>query len=89
LVLAAVISIPQTSAYEAWREIRTGEAEAYAQEWQVRLDILRSEPADVFLPKLQNKPYLLYYGDIEDDPAYWHNANLAYYFHKRSVHGIP
>jgi hypothetical protein len=89
LVLSAVISIPQTTSYEAWREIRTGEAAAYAKEWQARIDILSSEPADVFLPKLQNKSPLLYYGDIEDDPGYWYNANLAYYFHKRSVHGIP
>jgi hypothetical protein len=89
LMLAAVISIPQTTTYEAWHEIQSGEAEGYAREWQTRLSILRSEPADVFLPKLQNKPKLLFYGDIEDDPGYWHNANLAYYFHKRSVHGIP
>jgi hypothetical protein len=89
LMLLAVISIPQTTAYEAWHEIQTGEAERYAQEWQARLDILRSEPPDVFLPKLQNKPRLLFYGDIEDDPGYWHNANLANYFNKRSVLGIP
>ncbi|MDR0948520.1 MAG: hypothetical protein LBM69_03240 [Lachnospiraceae bacterium] len=89
LLVCLLTPVSATTSYEAYLEIQSGEAAAYARVWQQRLDILRTDTPDVFLPKMEVTPKLLYYSDIEVNPEYWNNATLATYFGKRSVHRLP
>lgn len=71
---------------KAMELIVTGEAKAYGEEYQQRIEILRDEAMqDVLLPAYHNKPDMLYVGDFSGDPLNETNQAAAEFFHKNSV----
>ena len=66
--------------------LRHGYAKQYYAEHQERLLLLKDESIkDVYLKPYTFKPYLLFFGDITDDPQDWVNQALADYYNKASV----
>lgn len=75
-----------TSASAAY-SLLTGEAEQYDKEYEERLVILEdpSVKSPVFTPYTA-PPYVLYYGDLTEDPAYeWSNEPMRRYYNKESI----
>ena len=67
--------------------LRTGQAQQYYMENQERLAVLEDESLDeVYLNDFTYKPYLLYFGDIQEDPADWRNRDTAAYFGKKAIY---
>ncbi|MCD7805835.1 MAG: hypothetical protein LUH19_00665, partial [Lachnospiraceae bacterium] len=64
----------------------SGEARAYDEEYQARLEILNDpEITDVVLSSFIHQPDMLYNGDLGANPADDLNQKIAYYFNKSSV----
>lgn len=63
-----------------------GEAKAYEQEYRERLRLLTDESiAEVVLKPFENRPDMLYVGDLAADPDEPTNRKVAQYFGKKSV----
>ncbi len=43
---------------------------------------------DAELPRYSERPALLYYEDVSEDPQDWVNQKLREYYHKSSVRGV-
>lgn len=70
----------------AWESLRRGEAQQYYKEYQERCEILEDcARQEVALPPYSVTPYLLYFGDIVEDPSDWVNQSVANWYHKASV----
>ncbi len=70
----------------AIRDLRSGNAKRYYAEFQERKTILEDESQPIAtLKPFSVKPYLLYFGDIYEDPADWVNATMAEYYGKEEV----
>lgn len=63
-----------------------GEAKAYEQEYRERLQLLTDESiAEVVLKPFENRPDMLYVGDLSSDSKEPTNRKVAQYFGKNSV----
>lgn len=70
----------------AARSLYYGEAQIYYAEHQERLAVLEDDSIkDVSLEPFSAVPYVLFFGDITDDPTDWVNAAVAHYYGKNSV----
>lgn len=64
----------------------TGEARAYDREYGERLRLLRDESIEeAVLTPFENRPDMLYVGDLSSDPDEPTNVKVAQYFGKRAV----
>lgn len=70
----------------AFQSLRRGEAKQYWEENEARLEILEDASLrDVVLKPFAVKPYVLFFGDIVEDPEDWVNQHMAEYYGKDSV----
>lgn len=71
---------------KAVRELVSGEARAYGQEYEERLALLKDDAVtDVILPPFEHTPDMLYVGDLLDDPEAPENQKTAQFYGKNSV----
>lgn len=71
---------------KAVRELVSGEARAYGQEYQERLALLQDDAVtDVILQPFEHTPDMLYVGDLLDDPEAPENQKTAQFYGKKSV----
>lgn len=74
-----------TSASAANR-LLNGEAQAYRAQEQERVAILEDTSIEnAELKEFQNKPYLLFYEDLEGGYDNWKNVRMRSYYRKNSV----
>ena len=77
---------PVTFTVQAAQALADGSAAGFAQERDSRLTaLLDPEQTDPRFAPLQNRPALLFHGDISDDPTVWTNRALANFYQKSSV----
>lgn len=70
----------------AVNSLRHGEAQTYFEEYQERLAVLKDDSVkDVRFRPYTYYPYLLYFGDITDNPEDWVNYTVATCYGKDSV----
>jgi hypothetical protein len=77
--------LTQYSTYAAYVSLRAGEVQQYHREYLDRLEILNGEEKKVSLPEFTQKPRLLYFDDITEDPYDWRNAAVANWYQKDTV----
>lgn len=66
--------------------MRTGEAAKYDDEAvQREKEYKASNRGNVVVDKFSVRPYVLYFSDIESNPANWRNEAVAKYYHLKSV----
>ena len=66
--------------------LSNGEAKAYEEEYQERMNILMDDTVkDAILPPFEHQPDMLYVGDFSTDPSTFLNQKAATYFHKDSI----
>jgi hypothetical protein len=83
------IGYKNSTAYQAYRSWRIGDAVAYAREMDERLEVLEDDSVtDVYFHPIHNRPLLLFYCDITDDPQGYFNTSMAQYYGKESVNLI-
>ncbi len=71
---------------EAILELTDGSASAYREENRERLAILTDDTqSEVVLKPYANRPALLFYSDLSEDPEDWKCIGMARYYHKKSV----
>ncbi len=73
------------SAYGAYYYIHTGEAYNFYQEYQARLEILKSDESDVVVPAYVWRPWFLCAGELSEDPYADRNRMVARWYDKHSV----
>ena len=70
----------------AIKSLREGEAKQYYAEYLDRLQVLEEESIDnAELKPFTVKPYMLFFGDIEEDQFHWINESMADYYGKEKV----
>ena len=85
LIVAGVTPDAFTSVSAA-KSLLNGEAQAYRAQEQERVAILEDTSIEnAELKEFQNKPYLLFYEDIEADTNNWKNVRMSSYYRKNSV----
>ena len=88
LALSQVFSgaLGETTAVRAAAAVARGEAAAYEEEYQERMNILMDDTVkDAILPPFEHQPDMLYVGDFSTDPSTFLNQKAATYFHKDSI----
>ncbi|WP_024867320.1 hypothetical protein [Butyrivibrio sp. FCS014] len=90
LLLGSLLCVYVNPAYysgtSAIYDLVNGKAAAYRQENEARLEILNDNSVSVaVLQPHDNKPELLFQGDIYEDATLWENTALAAYYDKESV----
>ncbi len=79
-----ITNLPTT--VEAIISLATGEAQDFSAEARQRLELYHDNSAEhIVVPEHTVKPYLLYYGDITDDPNDWRNQAVARYYGKKTI----
>lgn len=79
-------NIMNCTTLKAVRELASGNAQAYGQEYQERLKLLNDENIDdVVLKPHEHMPDMLYVGDMIDDPDSPVNQKVAGFYKKKSV----
>ena len=77
----------ETSTAKAIRVLTSGEAAAYAAEYEARLLLLNDpEVADVVLTPFTHQPAMIYTGDLPGDPEDPTSQKTAQYFGKHSLY---
>ena len=77
----------ETSTAKAIRVLTSGEAAAYAAEYEARLLLLNDpEAADVVLTPFTHQPAMIYTGDLPGDPEDPTSQKTAQYFGKHSLY---
>lgn len=75
-----------STGYEAVKELKNHEAQAYADEFDERLKIYMDDSIkDVVLNPLNSHPKLLFIEDLSEDANYWANLSVTQYYDKDSV----
>lgn len=94
ICLAIMVLEPDKNTYtliSATRSLLNGEASSYyAQQLErEKLYYDTSQPI-IYLEAIQNPPYVLFNGDIvaDDEPGYWINRGMAYFYEKEEIHLI-
>ncbi len=71
---------------EAVMSLVAGEAQTFSAEVRQRLELYHDSSTEhIVVPEHTVKPYLLYYGDITDDPNDWRNQAVARYYGKKTI----
>ncbi|MCR4903651.1 MAG: DUF6056 family protein [Butyrivibrio sp.] len=71
---------------EAFYELTSGQASAYALENIERISVMESsEGEDIVVDRLNVRPNLLFYMDLSDDPQEWSNTAVAKYYGLNSI----
>jgi len=66
--------------------ILSGEAAEYQRQQEERLLILENPKiSDAVLREFSEKPYLLFYEDIEEDTGNWKNLRMSSYYRKNTI----
>ncbi len=89
LIMMQVVSggVKQMTTVKAVELLATGEAQAYEQEYQERMDILEDPSIkDVVFAPYKHQPDMLYVGDTTGDAAHPVNVSMANYFDKNSIY---
>lgn len=74
------------TSFVALSSLRSGEAREYYDCAQRRLEILKDDDIkDAQLESYPVCPYVLFFNDIETDPANWRNRDMSEYYDKDSV----
>lgn len=74
-----------TTVSAVW-SLRTDSAARYYAQHEERYKVLTdSTIQDAVLEPYTELPYMLFFGDIKEDPNAWENGAMAKYFHKNSV----
>ena len=74
------------TATRALQSLRSGAAAQYYSEFQDRLTILKDpQVQDAVFTSYSQRPYVLFFTDISEDPQFWSNLAMADYYHKQSV----
>lgn len=66
-------------------ELVTGEARAYGQEMEARIELLQLPDENIVLPCIQTQPALLYHSDITFYDKDWSNIAMSRYYGKQSI----
>lgn len=70
----------------AIKSLSTGQAYIYRREYEERLVVLKDESVkDAVFEEFTDPPYLLFFGDIKEDPGAWENRDVASFYGKESV----
>lgn len=70
----------------AVKSLRCGGAQSYYAEYKERLAVLEDDTVkDVVFESYSYFPYLLFFGDITENPEDWVNRSMAAYYNKDSV----
>lgn len=78
---------PSLTTVSALRSLRDGTAKQYYIENQERLKLLEDDAIkEVYLKPFTYKPYLLYFGDVREDPGDWVNETMAQYYGKEAIY---
>jgi hypothetical protein len=84
--LSAGVNPYYYSATSAVTDLINGKAEAYAQQWKERYNVLHdSSVKNVEFGELTEKPELLFFSDISDDENDWANLAMCKYFRKNRI----
>lgn len=85
VLLLAIVIAPSTFSI-AFDELRSGQIQSYDAQIDARLAVYGDASVrDAVFPQLTEKPELIYFDDITDDPADWRNVDAAAYYNKDSV----
>ena len=84
---ASLLLTPNT--LSVWHSLQT--APAFLLEQLQRDQIFRTTPQGGIaqVPKIHTRTKHLFWGDIEQDPAYWSNQCISDYYHLKSVQSFP
>lgn len=75
------------STAKAVKLLATGEAKAYHEEYMTRLEILQdASVTDVVFEPFENRPDMIYVGDLSGDPQDTTNQRAAEYYGKKSIY---
>lgn len=86
LIQALDGSMTETTSVQAFQSIASGEAAGYEQEYLERLAILEDDTVeDAVLAPYENRPRLLYVGDLAADPNEPANQKVALFYGKKTV----
>lgn len=86
LTQGATGSLAKTTSVKSFQSLVSGEAAAYEQEYLERLAILEDDTVeDAVLPPYENRPQLLYVGDLAADPQEPANRKVALFYGKKTV----
>ena len=84
--ITAAVNLDTYTSVSAAASLMSGEAEEYQKEQEKRLEILEdTDQPDAVLKEFSEKPYLLFYEDIEADPKNWKNLRMSDYYRKNTV----
>lgn len=84
--IVAAVSPDEFTSVSAAASLISGEAQEYRNQEVERLAVLHDDSVrDAELKKFSNKPYLLFYEDIEADKENWKNIRMSGYYGKDSV----
>lgn len=81
--------IGQYSAYGAHYYVTSGEAKTFHDEYETRVQLLKSEQSDVVLKQYSIRPWFLGWRDLTDDPDAEENKAISTYYGKNSVITVP
>ena len=74
------------SATSALTDLANGSAKAYADQWQERYAVLHDRSVrTIEAEELKEKPKLLFFSDISDDPQDWANQAMCRYYDKDRI----
>lgn len=86
LIQASNGGLAKTTSVKSFQSLVSGEAAAYEQEYLERLAILEDDTVeDAVLPPYENRPQLLYVGDLAADPQEPANRKVALFYGKKTV----
>ena len=83
-----IVSLAEPGSFtstEAFRELRSGEARMYAEVMEQRIELYTSGERNVVVPQVPVRPPLLFFSDINTDPADWENQSVCRFFGLESV----
>ena len=79
-------NVLDTWCFEALKELYTGEAAEYAEQYDERDEYLaNSEGLDVTVSSFEAKPKMLYFDDIVEDEEDWKNEAVSVYYKLKSI----
>ena len=85
VLLLAIVVAPSTFS-TAFDELRSGRIQSYDAQIDARLAVYEDDSIrDAVFPQLTEKPELIYFDDITEDPADWRNVDAAAYYNKDTV----
>lgn len=86
LLLGMRGDVYETTTAKALKSLTNGEAKAYAEEYEARIQLLEDDAImEVVLKPYEHRPDMLYVGDFSSNPTEPTNQRVAQFFGKQSV----